>query len=377
MSTVHYKCDSLVVGAGIFGLYAAQILLKAGHHVVIIDSDQGPFARASKINQARVHFGYHYPRSMATAMQSIDFAEKFISKFQPAINSSFHKIYAISERNSIVSADHFKKFCKFLKIDVREINGAKYFRPGATESCFLTSEPSFDWKLISDQLMKELEGLPNVTFLWKDSPLKLNPQGLLSTKQGATIETKNVVNCSYAGLNQILQIFDQKPLDLKYELTEVVLGRVSEPFQDIGITLMDGPFFSAMPFGKSGLHSLTAVDFTPHASSTSALPRFSCQTPLVNCAPELLANCNTCKNQPVSAFPEMRQLAKRYLADSFDFTFQESLFTIKTILRKTEVDDARPTLVDSRKTRPALLNIFSGKITTIFEIEAGLKEHLL
>ena len=27
---------------------------------------------------------------------------------------------------------------------------------------------------------------------------------------------------------------------------------------------MDGPFFSIMPFGETGLHSLTSVTFTPH-----------------------------------------------------------------------------------------------------------------
>ena len=37
-----------------------------------------------------------------------------------------------------------------------------------------------------------------------------------------------------------------------------------DDLKNIGITVMDGPFFSIMPFGQTGLHSLTSVTFTPH-----------------------------------------------------------------------------------------------------------------
>ncbi len=37
--------------------------------------------------------------------------------------------------------------------------------------------------------------------------------------------------------------------------------------KNTGITVMDGPFFSLMPFGQTGLHSLTSVTFTPHETS--------------------------------------------------------------------------------------------------------------
>ena len=40
---------------------------------------------------------------------------------------------------------------------------------------------------------------------------------------------------------------------------------------------MDGPFFSVMPFGKTGMHSLTSVTFTPHLTSYDLLPTFKCQ----------------------------------------------------------------------------------------------------
>lgn len=34
--------------------------------------EEAPFTRATYINQARVHMGYHYPRSLSTAMNPPD-----------------------------------------------------------------------------------------------------------------------------------------------------------------------------------------------------------------------------------------------------------------------------------------------------------------
>lgn len=41
-------------------------------HVLVLECDKTPFRRATYINQARVHQGYHYPRSISTAMKSCE-----------------------------------------------------------------------------------------------------------------------------------------------------------------------------------------------------------------------------------------------------------------------------------------------------------------
>lgn len=64
---------------------------------------------------------------------------------------------------------------------------------------------------------------------------------------------------------------------IKYELCEIIICNTSDNIRDVGITLMDGPFFSVMPFGLTGDHSLTSVTFTPHVTSYEPLPRFDCQ----------------------------------------------------------------------------------------------------
>ena len=62
--------DKLIIGAGLYGLYAALYCGKRGQQVEVLEIEQAPFTRATYINQARVHMGYHYPRSLSTAMKS-------------------------------------------------------------------------------------------------------------------------------------------------------------------------------------------------------------------------------------------------------------------------------------------------------------------
>ena len=151
------------------------------------------------------------------------------------------------------------------------------------------------------------------------------------------------------------------------------LGQVPSCWQRTGITLMDGPFFSTMPFGKSGYHSLTAVDFTPHARSSETLPVFSCQSPANGCRPDKINTCTLCPDRPFSAAPFMAQLAKKYLNDSFAFDHVKSLFTVKTILHQTEVDDGRPTYSNIGSKSPTFVSVFSGKINTVFELDQLLR----
>ena len=47
--------DKLIIGAGLYGLYAALYCGKRGQQVEVLEIEQAPFTRATYINQARVH----------------------------------------------------------------------------------------------------------------------------------------------------------------------------------------------------------------------------------------------------------------------------------------------------------------------------------
>lgn len=132
---------------------------------------------------------------------------------------------------------------------------------------------------------------------------------------------------------------------------------------------MDGPFFSVMPFGKAGLHSLTSVSFTPHMASYDELPVFSCQAKSKGyCSASRLGNCNECLAKPETAFPYMANLAKKYLKDEYGFEYRKSLFSMKPILISSEIDDSRLTVIKTYSQNPTFVSVLSGKINTVFDL---------
>ena len=68
--------DAVIIGGGFFGLSVALLLKERGLSVVVLEREKEPMLRASYNNQARVHGGYHYPRSLMTAKPSASAASR-------------------------------------------------------------------------------------------------------------------------------------------------------------------------------------------------------------------------------------------------------------------------------------------------------------
>ena len=81
----HY--DKIIIGSGLYGLYSALFCGEKGQKVLVLECDLTPFRRATYINQARVHQGYHYPRSISTAMKSAGYFDRFNKDFDFCINN--------------------------------------------------------------------------------------------------------------------------------------------------------------------------------------------------------------------------------------------------------------------------------------------------
>ncbi len=86
------------------------------------------------------------------------------------------------------------------------------------------------------------------------------------TENGARDEVrgKYVINCTYSGLNQFYGDFPGTKTELKHEITEMALVAVPPELEHFGVTVMDGPFFSLMPFPATAEHTLSHVRYTPH-----------------------------------------------------------------------------------------------------------------
>jgi len=374
--------DRLIIGAGLYGLYAALFCAKRGQSVAVLEYDPKPFMRATYINQARVHMGYHYPRSLSTAVKSAGYYDRFHEDYGFCIYDTFDQIYATSGQFSWTNAGEFVKFCKDAGIFCEQIDPNGIFNEGYCDGAFRTKEDTYDAMILRDHFLKEIGHCKNVWICCNariDTIKREKDRYTVRLKNGDEFASDFVLNATYASTNQIMDKLEKdggdpqkkiEPFRIKYELCEIILCDVTGPLKNRGITVMDGPFFSIMPFGKTGLHSLTSVTFTPHATSYDVKPTFECQQRSgAYCSPDILGNCNECPAKPESAWPYMSSLAHKYLKEEYGFSYRQSLFSMKPILKTTEIDDSRPTVIKTLTDEPTWVSVLSGKINTVYDLD--------
>ena len=369
--SIHY--DKVIIGGGLYGLYAALFCGKKGQKVLVIEHDNEAFSRATYINQARVHMGYHYPRSYSTAKKSADYYDRFLEDYKFCINNEFDKIYAISKNFSWTNAKQFEKFCNDTQIPCKPINIDEYLKPNFCEGAYLSRECTYDAQILKDYFLSEIVKYDTIEIRYNTKIIAVDKtidDYKLTLNDNQLISSSFVLNATYASINQILKLFNEEQLNIKYELCEVILCKVNDHLKNTGITMMDGPFFSLMPFGQTGYHSLTAVHYTPHKTSSDNLPSFDCQAFSNNtCSPAQLGNCNSCVAKPQSTWPYMKALALKYLNENTEIEFVETLFSIKPILQESEIDDSRPTIIKEFSSHPKFISVLSGKINTVYDLD--------
>lgn len=370
--------DFVIIGSGIFGCYAALFLKRQGFDVLLIEREQRPWQKASVVNQARLHFGYHYPRSIATAILANGHRERFLDEHRQCTNKTFTQYYAIDSMNSLTDGQQFERFCDRVRIPARRTTRNDIFEPGRIEALYETTEYSFDPYLIREHYLDQLraEGVPLLLGeriaaaevagdIWRIDIKDVHGASQL-------VEARGVINATYANLNAVNRLFSLPEIDVVHEISEMVLVKM-EALNNVGLTIMDGPFMSVMPYGLTGLHSLSSVLYTHHAISKSSDPTFSCQNERPDCRPEAVRVCTTCPAHPLSNRLKMRSQMNHYVRSEAECFEYGSLFTIKTKLRSSHIDDARPTDISLLSSKPLFFCIFSGKINSIYEIESVLR----
>jgi hypothetical protein len=350
--------EVVIVGGGFFGCEIAFDLYKKGFKkIAIVEKNKSILKEASYVNQARIHNGYHYPRDILTAYRSHVNYYKFIKDYSPCVYKNFKKIYAIASTYSKTSANKFKNFCKFLKIPIKPTSKdiLKLFNKYLIEDAFETEETAFDAIKLA-KICKQKIKRTSINFLFDTKVEKFFKNGNLFhifTNKKEIIKTKYLFIVTYATINNILNNSNLPLLPIKHELTEVVIIIPPSDLKKLGITVMDGSFFSTMPFPAEEAHSLTHVRFTPH-KTYGVLP------------PDKIEKFET-------NYHLMIKDAQRYLPVIKDSKYKRSLFTLKTILLQTEESDGRPIVYkkDYQKVKN-LFVIIGGKIDNIYDIKNKL-----
>jgi glycine/D-amino acid oxidase-like deaminating enzyme len=365
---MHY--DGIIVGGGIYGCFIALRLAQT-RRVMLIEREPHLLARASYHNQARVHGGYHYPRSLLTALRSRANAPRFLHLFKEAIRSDFEHYYAIGRRRSNVTAQQFAQFCRRIGADIAPAPGAvkRLFCEDLIEAVFGVREYVFDAQKLRECLEARL-GEVGVEVCTHHEVLRIDSDAKghllahicdVASRSMGEASCTTLYNCTYSRLNEILARSGLETLRLTHEATETALVEVPPGLQGRCVTVMCGPFFSLMPFPPLNLMALTHVTYTPHYAWADDP-----------------AKANVALHVPAfplpSRFDRMQRDGARYLPALHACTYIRSLWEVKTLLPQSTVNDSRPILFRRDRSNANVISVLGGKVDNIFDLEELLGE---
>lgn len=368
------RADVLVIGGGMYGCWISSLLANDGLSVVLMEQADGLLTRASYANQARVHNGYHYPRSLLTGMRSHVNFTRFCKEFADCIDDSFQMLYVVARTHSKVTARQFERFCQTIEAPLAPASAhwRAAFNPALVEAVYNAEEHAFDAVKLRGRMQERLDAArvdvrteTQVTRMTRgeDGAITANWQHVRHPAPEGTgqLTVRWVFNCTYSSINHVLALGGRPAVPLKHELTEMALMDVPPELRQIGVTVMCGPFFSCMPFPARGLHTLSHVRYTPHGAwherdgtvfdATGGVDAFVRHTQQA----------------------AMLRDAVRYMPLLAQSRYVESLWEIKTVLPQNEGDDGRPILW---KVEPGwasatggLVSVMGGKIDNVYDVE--------
>lgn len=356
--------DFVVIGGGFYGCCLALYLRSISARVLLVEAGPALMDRASRVNQARVHTGFHYPRSAATAVKSMLLHRRFLADFPEAVVGDFQMLYAIARQRSKVTAKKFHRMFRDMGAPIA-VAGAGHralFNPDMVEEVFACHEVAFDHKILG-RLVGERLAAAGI-----ELRLATEVVGLEDHRSGVVVQLSDdsevsagyAFNITYSQINAVLAKAGLPPARLKHEIAELALIAPPPELERIGVTVMDGPFFSAMPYPSEGLYSLTHVRYTPHdswADNAQARDPYAHFSAL----------------EPESRFAFMQRDAQFYLPCLAGATYRRSIYEVKTVLIKNEGDDGRPILYHRSPDASRVISVLGGKIDNIYDLFEAVK----
>ena len=363
--------DAVIVGGGFYGARLALQLRASGRHVLLVEREALLLGRASLRNQARVHNGYHYPRSLLTSLRSRLNYARFINEYADCIDRSFPHYYAVGRGMSKITAGQFAEFCRRIGAPAVAAPASvqRMFDSSRIDSVFEVQECAFDAAKLRNRMEIELTEA-GVEVSCQTEALHLAHAdstrvrvALRAPEGDRDVTASLVVNATYSRLNHLLASSGALTIPAKHELAEMALIEPPEALAGAAVTVMDGPFFSMMPYPSRGLFTLSHVRYTPHAAW------FDKPGEDVRDSAPLIAKRET-------RFMHMVRDAERYLPAMRDSRYVDSLWEVKTIMPRSEQDDSRPILLQRSERFPSCLTVLGAKIDSVYDVESALASTL-
>jgi hypothetical protein len=319
-----------VVGGGIYGCVAALDLAAAGHTVDLFERHSALLHGASRANQGRLHKGYHYPRSLPTALAARSDAEVFAARFAACIDRTATHHYAVAAQGSRTSPADYLAFCDQLDGDRTVVTPV----PGwlrNVEVCVRVPEAFINLPKLRQRLRGDLDAAGVRVVV--DAVATFN-----------RLHHKLIVMATYGQ-------HARRPL--RYEVCEVAAVELDPCYAGRSVVVMDGPFTSLDPIPGTRLHWLYDVDRSVHHTADEVTEIPEVYGPLLDQG--LLTT-------PRSRVDEMLDRASVFLRRLGRPVRHGSMFTVRAVLPDVDATDARPTLLDPDPVDPRMVWLTGGKL---------------
>lgn len=360
-----------IIGGGLFGIMTALEAAKRGFPVIIFEKEKEIMTGASLVNHARIHMGYHYPRDKKTVIQSMRSKEPFEKFFGKSVVRKINNYYMVAKKGSLINHNNFLSFCKKMNLPYK-ISWPSDLKISKEKIAVSVKVPEtiFDANNMKKFLLKKMSREKNITLLTNAEiiGIKKNNNGfLLNYKSDNKEEATNcavLINATYGAINHINNMLGLPLQTFQYELCELLVTSV--PWKNIGWMIMDGPFFSAMPFGYSKNHLFYDVELSVLERNIGKLPNF-----------KFGINYYNTKTRRTKRFNKYKERWGQWIQVK-NWKHLYSMYIVRVILSNVDKTDTRPTITS--EILPGFWQIFSGKIatsvTTAAEIGNKINEFL-
>jgi hypothetical protein len=324
-----------VLGGGWYGCTIADHLISLGHDVSLHESKLQLFAGASGGNPARLHLGFHYPRSGATIKACLDHHAEFMDRYGFLTRGVPTNIYAVAAEQSLV--DYQQYVHAFAgRIQFIEVEPATYGLVNV-EGAVLTGERHIVIEEARAHFEKKLAG--HIKF--NDKPLLIDDPDYALT-----------IDCTFCA-NDAENIDRFEPC-----VTALLFGPTEK-----AVTIMDGPFGSIYPWNEThGLSSLTSASLTPITKTCREYAKARQMLDALN-ARDVIERGEAMMNQMAHYWPACRDLYR--------------IVDFKLSIRAMPKSAADTRLVDVVRVGQRALRVRAGKIDAVFhaarEIENFIK----
>lgn len=313
-------------------MHLSSALLRDGHQVEVHESKDRIFAGASGSIPARLHLGFHYPRSRITRAACQDHSEAFMMEYGHLTHGVPINIYAIAQDHSLVD---FQQYRETLMGEVEFITIADPAEFGLrnVEGALLTGERH----ILTNKAKAHFEQLLGGHIQFGQSGGLLDDPSYDLT-----------IDCTFCA-NEASGVDRYEPC-----LVLMMEGRT-----DIAVTIMDGPFGSLYPWDEEhGLCSVSSALWTPFSKT---IRRYEdAQEVLAKAtAEEINERANSMIEQMGSFYPAIHDYR---------------LVDAKLSIRAMPLSGADSRLVDVVKLGPRVLRVRAGKIDAVIHAERLVRE---